>query len=217
MGITVWQGNTKGQFERLWERTEVTGGTCLCVCVCLFECAHIYMLGTRQTGMTPSGAHAWPSVSLLYITWHIVQKVVWRQCHPVQLNVSNVTYTGSSQTHTLLFLILLTFPPFLLYHSVMLLLTVSVPNDQCQPKVLTQGWGGRWDPINARGCALPPSASQPTFTCKPAKQHSNIPKVVLVCLYSVWDALWKSELICGGSCEIPSYWSWGPRVPAAAF
>lgn len=69
----------------------------------------------------------------------------------------------------------------------------------------------------ARGCALPPSASQPTFTCKPAKQHSNIPKVVLVCLYSVWDALWKSELICGGSCEIPSYWSWGPRVPAAAF
>lgn len=149
MGITVWQGNTKGQFERLWERTEVTGGTCLCVCVCLFECAHIYMLGTRQTGMTPSGAHAWPSVSLLYITWHIVQKVVWRQCHPVQLNVSNVTYTGSSQTHTLLFLILLTFPPFLLYHSVMLLLTVSVPNDQCQPKVLTQGWGGRWDPINA--------------------------------------------------------------------
>lgn len=28
------------------------------VCVCLFECAHIYMLGTRQTGMTPSGAHA---------------------------------------------------------------------------------------------------------------------------------------------------------------
>lgn len=70
------------------------------VCVCLFECAHIYMLGTRQTGMTPSGAHAWPSVSLLYITWHIVQKVVWRQCHPVQLNVSNVTYTGSSQTHT---------------------------------------------------------------------------------------------------------------------
>lgn len=188
------------------------------------------MLGTRQTGMTPSGAHAWPSVSLLYITWHIVQKVVWRQCHPVQLNVSNVTYTGSSETHIHTLCYSWSFLP----SRFSSLPQCNVVADSFSPQwpMSTQGadtrmrrkmglfkpnTGTQTQRRRGRSCALPPSASQPTFTCKPAKQHSNIPKVVLVCLYSVWDALWKSELICGGSCEIPSYWSWGPRVPAAAF
>lgn len=50
VGITVWQGNTKGQFERLWERTEVAGGTCLCVRVCLFVWVRAHLHVRNETG-----------------------------------------------------------------------------------------------------------------------------------------------------------------------
>lgn len=102
-------------------------------------CLHVREIGV-QARLLREHMHDL-ELSLLYITWQTVHRVAYWQCHPVQLNVNNVTYTHTRFTIPALFY-LPTSSPF-----PQLLLTVSVPNDQCQLKVLTQGREGR-DPLN---------------------------------------------------------------------
>lgn len=76
-----------------------------------------------------------------------------------------------------------------------------------------------WDPFKHITGTEKHSDTEPSFLTlegKLTKQRSNVPKVVLVCLYVVW-AHGKVSVYMMGSCEIPSYWSWGPRFPAAVF
>lgn len=78
------------------------------------RCVHMFECQRDHIQVHPSELHTWPSWKLLYITWQTVYKVVWRQYHPVQINVAcSLIQTHNPYTQLFIFLFYFAFAFFL--------------------------------------------------------------------------------------------------------